>query len=87
MIDTSSPDYALIKKAVNSCEWLRKLEPPYEYHGLLPDFLSLAYEDDPTTKISNITTFLEEGSTSALANMQHRTRLHQALLSSKQGEP
>jgi hypothetical protein len=87
MIDTSSPDYALIKKAVNSCEWLRKLEPPYEYHGLLPDFLSLAYEDDPTTKISNITTFLEEGSTCALASMQHRIRLHQALLSSKQGEP
>jgi hypothetical protein len=87
MTDTSTPDYPLIKTAINNCGWLRKLVPPYEYHGLLPDLLSLAYEDDPTTKISNITTFLEEGSTSALASMQHRIRIHQALLSSKQGEP
>ena len=87
MTDTTTPDYPLIKTALNNCGWLRKLEPSYEYTSLLPDFLSLAYEDDPTTKISNIKTFLEEGSISALAIMQHRTRINQALLSSKQGEP
>ena len=52
-----------------------------------PDFLFLAYTDEPSKRMLNITTFLEEGSTTQLARIQHDARIKQALHSCEQGSP
>jgi hypothetical protein len=84
--DSSSPDYARIQTALNNCGWIAEMKEEYPYFHLLPDFLSLAYDDESTKKMFNITTFLEEGSITQLARLQHDIRIKQASYSCEQGD-
>ena len=85
MFDSTNPDYGRVQTLINKCSWLSHLKPQYSFFELLPDFLFLAYTDEPSKRLLHITTFLEEGSTTQLARIQHDTRIKQALHSCEQG--
>jgi hypothetical protein len=84
---STNPDYKQIQKMLNNCSWITQLKEQYSSFNLLPDFLTLAYTDKPTKRMFNITTFLEEGSITQLACIQHNIHIKQALHSCEQGCP